>query len=179
MPTTATIRLAPATEPGGNLYNSYHLLTQISGLYAQAAEYEPQPGPGAVWRELCDASIKDLGELFHAWESVAAASRSGKGATIEAQVGVSLSRACGRVGRMVERLNVWTPMARWARLLALLERRWERYLTAFCAAGSEVKARLAPLADASRHRAQRLDELARAYRREGGEAAAAFKLVGS
>ena len=118
-------RLAATGEPGANLYNSYHYLTQISGLYAQAMQFDPDARHADVWRELCDSAIADLGDLYHAWEAVLTMARGGGAVPlIEEALGRRVVRACKRIHDVSRLVSLWTPMDRWARLLLLCERRW-------------------------------------------------------
>jgi hypothetical protein len=151
-------------EPGASLYNSYHLLTQISGLYGAAAGFDPDPASAAVWRELCDSAIADLGEIYLTWELSLAEARAGRAVMIPAAVGSSVVRACQRAQIFTTRLNIWTPMCRWINVMSLAERRWQRQLASFAAASPVIREKLAPVATSGKDRISRLVGLGSRYR---------------
>jgi hypothetical protein len=143
-------------QPGASLYNSYHLVTQISGLYAAAAGYDPDPAAAVIWRELCDSAIGDLGEIYLTWDLSLAEARAGRPITVDLAVGRAVARACQRVNRLINGLNVWTPMSRWVNVLDLCERRWQRLLDAFEASSPIVRAKFAPVRTGGKDRLSRL-----------------------
>ena len=172
-----SLRLAAAGEPGANLYNSYHFLTQISGLYAQAMQFDPEARAAREWQELCDLAIENLGELYHAWETALGEARGGKAPLIDAALGERVVRACHRIHEVSRLLNLWTPMPRWTRLLLLCEHKWLKFLAGFAAASPVIEAKLAPVRKGAELRVARLAALAERYRREAAEAAPGFAIV--
>jgi len=171
------IRLAPTNQPGANLYNSYHFLAQLSGLYAQAAQNDPDQVAAGVWRELSDKAIGDLGELYLAWEIELATQRAGGNAVINVRLGQSVSRACFRLNIIVERLSIWTPMMRWVRIMQLGERRWQRFLVAFAEDSKVAAGKLGELRQGSLNRLSRLTGLNECYRKDEERAAAGFSIM--
>lgn len=122
------ILLAKAEEPTAAIYNSYHYLTEISALYSQAAQYEQDAEHRAKWQAICDSTLQDLGDVFVAWESTQKAGKNIKPATTSTKIYSLINRSCKQAIVIVENVNLWTPVERWARLLDLCERRWQRIL---------------------------------------------------
>lgn len=160
------IHLARPDEPGASFYNSYHYLTQISALYAQAGQYESKQTLRPIWLELCDATLVDLGDVFLVWEATLKAGRSGKPGAADEQTYTVIARACRRAVVILDHVNVWTPVDRWIRLLSLCERRWQRILTRLGDAHPLVKPKLEVAAQASLDRHSRLKGLAETARTE-------------
>jgi hypothetical protein len=178
MGATPIVRLAPLGEPGANLYNAYHYITQISGLYAQAAEHEAEKVPRGVWGELCDRALLDLGDLYHLWEEALREGRAGRTALDDTGLGVIVNRACGRMTVLVDHMNVWTPMARWARVLQLCERRWLRMLERLEKLSPAMNVKLSGVRTSSLDRVSRLTGLLETYHKAEARTDACFKVDG-
>ena len=121
------VRLAVVAEPGAELYNGYHLLTQLVGLYAQAAQLDPHRKERALWHQHVEQGVEDLGELVLIWDRLAH-QRSGALTNTNLALHAFVSRACRRTEIIVEQLNLWIPFQRWARLLGRIERAWCDFL---------------------------------------------------
>lgn len=153
------IRLAPSAEPGATLYNAYQFLTQLSGLYAEATRHESRAHEKSVWTEMSDATLADLGDVFNVWDLVLKSERSGKGKGADDALGVVVVRACKRADYVMDKVNVWTPLVRWARLIRLCEARWQKILTTVQELNPVVAPKLEGPLRASRDRASRLKGL--------------------
>lgn len=127
-------------EPGANLYNSYHFLTQLAGIYSLAAQYAPDHKD--QWNRLCDQTINDLGLAVGAWEAAIQQAKGQTAPRIDERVAARAQRLCKRLDAAANLLSVWTPMEKWSRLLAAFESRWAGVLVAFAASNLEVAKRL-------------------------------------
>lgn len=159
------VRLAAAGDPGADIYNAYHVLTQMAGLYAQAAASDGRVEGRAVWGELADQAIEDLGELYGIW-SIVARRAPAPAATPDLRLHGDLRATCERLGVMVRLLNLWVPIQRWARLLLLVERKWTRLAMRLTPEAGEESARLGRLRERAAARAQRVLGLYEIYTSE-------------
>lgn len=166
-------RLAAAADPGANVYNAYHLLMQLSGLYAQAAASDHHAEGCAVWGELADQCIEDLGELFGVW-SIVARRAATPGSTPDARLFSDLRSTCVRAEVMVRMLNVWIPLRRWARLLGLVERKWGRLAARLAPQVGDEAKRIEQLRERATGRGQRVLGLCESYTSEQARLDAAF-----
>lgn len=173
------MRLAPVQDPGAGLYNSYHYLTQISGLYADAVGFDHHQLARSTWAELCDIVLSDLGDLYTSWEVVLKKGKAGIPLPDDAALGLVIVSACRRADVLMRHLNVWTPIQRVARVLILCERRWQRIVKGIAKETPELVPTLAKIEGTSRDRASRLTGLVERYRQEEERMAAALKLAQS
>ncbi len=153
------IRLAQTGSQGGSLYNAYHLLTQIATLYSRGGELDHHPHAPAVWAELCDGVLTDLGDVFSAWELVLNVKEKPATALDEKRLGAQINRACLRMDRALAALSVWTPLAKWLTLARLAERRWQKVAAELAAREPRVKPRLDKARLASQDRFSRVTGL--------------------
>jgi hypothetical protein len=167
------VRLAAATDPGADVYNAYHLLMQLSGLYAQAAASDHHVEGRTLWGALADQCVEDLGELFGIWSVVAQRAET-PALTPDAQLFFDLRSACMRAEVMVRMLNVWVPLQRWARLLGLVERKWGRLAARLAPRAGDQAKRLEQLRERATARGQRVLGLYESYRSEQARLDAAF-----
>lgn len=171
------IRLAPVGEPGAALFNAYNYLTLLSTLYAQVLKHEQRPEDQAIWRELCDQALNDLGEIYSVWEAVLKSERASKGAPPDrdtAALGEVVARACRRAEAIMERANVWTPLLRWANLLRLAEARWQRILARIQKTSPYVGPRLVSALNSSQSRTSRLTAIVESARLAKGRVDGSF-----
>ncbi len=166
MPTKPPLRLASVQDPGASLYNSYHFLTQISGLYAQGQDFDHHALAKTAWLELSEMVLGDLGDLFLAWETVLNQGKSGAPIPADLKLGETIARACRRADAVLSRLNVWTPVQRLALITQLCERRWQRILAALAAGDPQLKTPLAKIRSSSLERSGRLTGLIEKYSQE-------------
>lgn len=167
------LNLANPSEAGATLYNSYLFLTQVFALYAEIGQIDADAADKSAstatrrlaWQELADSALNDLGELYQLWESALSGKRPGAAMLDEPALGAAVARACRRLDVLVRRLNLWVPVERWARLLALAEQRWIRLLARAGGVSPEMVAKLAPLTASARSRAGRLQGLLEQRRR--------------
>jgi hypothetical protein len=165
--------LAAAADPGADVYNAYHLLTQLSGLYAQAAASDHHAEGRAVWGELADQCVDDLGELFGVWSIVAPRAHT-PGPTPDAHLFGDVRSACVRAEVMVRMLNIWIPLQRWARLLGLVERKWGRLAARLAPQVGDQAKRIDLLRERATARGQRVLGLYESYTSELARLDAAF-----
>lgn len=173
------MRLAPVQDPGASLYNSYHFLTQLSGLYAAAVGFDHHALAKATWEELCDLVLKDLGDLYSTWEAVLNKGKTGIPMPDDPRLGEVVVRACVRADVLLRTLNVWTPIVRVARVLHLCERRWQKLLAAISEDCPEAAPPLKSLTAGSLDRASRLTGLIEKYKQEEARMNAALALAKS
>ena len=167
--------LVPPGQPGANLYNAYHYLTQLSALYAQAAEVDPTVDGKAEWNRLCDQVIVDLGVLVAAWETTLAEARMGHASNVPTVGAQRLVLSARRLARLAGLLNIWVPMDRWTRIALRCETRWQRLLGGFTDASPTVKVKLQPVVQASQGRAAALQGMEGRRMRAKIQVRAAFK----
>ncbi len=175
-PKTA-MRLASITEPGAGLYNSYHYLTQLSGLYAAATEFDHHALAKATWQDLCDKVLNDLGDLYTAWEQVLNKGKTGIPMPDDPALGKVIVSACRRADVLLRHFNVWTPIQRVARVLHLCERRWQRILLGIAKESIDLGAPLAKIHESSLDRSSLLTGIVEKYRQEEARMNSALKLA--
>ncbi len=171
------MRLAPVQDPGASLYNSYHYLTQLSGLYAAAVGFDHHALAKGTWQELCDLVLDDLGDLYTAWETVLNKGKVGIPMPDDPALGRVVVSACYRADVLMRHLNVWTPIQRVARILHLCERRWQRLLLGIAKECPELGAPLAKIHEQSLDRSSRLTGIVEKYRQEEARMGAALKFA--
>lgn len=154
------IRLAQAGSTGANLYNSYHLLTQISSVYAQGSELDHHAKAAQTWGSLCDSTLVDLGEIYSAWEQVLKDKPAA--ALDDQQLGAVIARACLRMDRALGMVNVWTPLAKWVTLARLGEARWQKVSAELARREPRIKPRLEKAQNESKSRIEGLKRLVEA-----------------
>lgn len=169
------IRLARPDEPGATFYNAYHYLTQISALYAQAGQYDQKAEHRDLWFELCDGTLKDLGDVFNVWDAMVKDVRISKATTDDGKLHAVIERACHRSALLLDRVNVWTPVERWVRLVGLCERRWQRVLARLGQSNSVIKPKLESVIKGSLDRHSRLKGIAEQLRVEAGRIDSCFE----
>lgn len=159
------VRLAVAADPGADLYNGYHLLAQLTGLYAQAALHDPHVHERSLWTQLAEQGIEDLGDVVSIWNHLAH-QPSLASAGLDADLHVAVTRACRRTEVVVRNLNLWVPFQRWARLLGCIERKWSRLLERLEPLVGPEQQRLAQLRERATLRSQRILGLCEKYTAE-------------
>jgi hypothetical protein len=160
------MRLAALGAKGGNLYNCYHFLSQLAGLYSMAGGFDRHKPARATWDELSELVLADLGDLYALWDQVARLPASGPAPIDDPALGRIIARACQRAARLIELLTVWTPILKWADALQLSERRWQRVALQLGQSQPGLAPRLATLRTASLGRSARLGVLIETYRQE-------------
>ena len=123
----AGMRLAQLGEPGANLYNSFHLLTQIAGLYAQAQTLEHHAVLKVILADLADGAIQDLGDLYAAWDALVSAQQKMADGVDDVAFGQRIVRACLRLERVNRALNVWVPITKLTAVIGLAEKKWQTF----------------------------------------------------
>lgn len=171
------MRLAPVTEPGAGLYNSYHYLTQLSGLYAAAVGFDHHALAKGTWEELCDKVLGDLGDLYTVWETILNKGKSGIPMPDDPTLGKVIVSACLRADVLMRHLNLWTPIERVVRVLHLCERRWQRILLGIAKQSRELGAPLSKIHENSLDRSSLLTGIVEKYRQEDARMSAALKLA--
>lgn len=167
-PTTpvSRIRLAQPGERGANLYNGYHLLTQLAAVYAQMVELDHRAPGRVLLAELADSAMNDLGDVYTAWEQVLNSPQPSGSTLDDAALGLVVRRACVRVDAAVAATNAWTVLRKWVQLAFLAERRWQKLLAEFAQRESRLEGKLTRVVRASQDRASRLSGLKEKYDRE-------------
>lgn len=175
------IRLAAPADPGANLYNGYHYLVLLAGLYDGAGRFDHRPVGRKLWGELADHALGDVGEVFAAWETIVhrppAPRAPGSPAPAFDAVGRSVVQACNRAVRLGLLLGEWTPMLRWAQILRLAERRWQIVCEHLAEAEPSVGARLLLLRKTSLDRQSRLHGATEALEQERRRMRAGIELT--
>lgn len=125
--TVGNIRLAAGSDKNSVLYNAYHLLTQISALYAHFSLYVQSYDHKMVILSFGDEVVSDIGDFYLVWEgldkTVEEAIPSGK------ELAVLMVHTCQQFAKIIELSNEWTSYGKMTSLLLLSERRWRRLLT--------------------------------------------------
>jgi hypothetical protein len=176
------LNLANPAEAGATLYNSYLFLTQTFALYAEIAKIDVDGGSAAAsrrqaWLDLADSAVNDLGDLYQLWEAALTAGKNGSVVLDEPAFGKTVARACKRLDVLVRRLNLWVPIERWARLLAMAEQRWIRLLERAGKLAPDMAPKLAPLTASARLRASRLSGLLEQRRKSGAVIDETFRVA--
>lgn len=163
------IRLAEPGQTGANLYNSYHFLTQIAGLYAQAAKYDHHPETRNSWLDLSDGVLLDLGEVFTLWEEVIR--RTGGPNMDDAPFAQRIVRSCKRADRILGLMDVWTTVDVWCRVMVRLEKRWAKYIESFVARDPSLASQLKVPLERAKGRMRQVLEMRQVYREEADKMA--------
>ncbi len=163
MDSNSAIRLAPLGGIAANSYNVYHFVTQVAGLYAHAADFDHREHVGKIWMELSMLMIGDISLIYNVWEKAHNLERIDED---DEEFGQYILRTCKRVDRLVDLMDVWTPVVRWARIMRLLERRHREILGRFLAFNSPYEKIYKKLVEDSVLRDQKLDGLLQLYQVE-------------
>lgn len=146
------IRLATGGDRNSILYNAYHLITQMAAFYGNVSQQTRPKFEQAVFTRLSDAVIKDLGELYIAWESL------DKTNIIPLTQGEALARrvthTCGQFSKIMHGANEWTPFLKMLALVVLIEKRWIRILKSLTQGAGKEAAVLAGLIAAAEGRSR-------------------------
>jgi hypothetical protein len=118
---------AAVGERGAGLYNGYHFMTLVAGLYQQVAVHDRRSGSRELWDELTGSVLDDLGVLYGIWHQAQADQKAAD--TPDLALETVIARACARAARLVVLLGPWTPSIKWIEALWLCERRWQSVLT--------------------------------------------------
>jgi hypothetical protein len=156
---------AAIDQRGAGLYNGYHFLTLVAGLYQQIAFHDSR-GAGQIYDELTGTVLDDLGVLYGIWERV---QKDAKGEVVgqeDAALGAVIARACARAARLVGLLGPWTPSIKWLEALWLCERRWQRILTELRRSHPALGPDLGRVLQGAQTRGSRLTGRLEAVRRE-------------
>lgn len=160
------VRLAAADDRGAEVYNCYHLLSQLLALYSEAAQSDPHLETRSDWADLAEQCVEDLGELFAIWEAVAQPSGASQLVPVDPRLHADLRSTCLRTAVLVRSLNIWVPFDRWARLLALVERKWIRLATRMESAVGDQATRLVRLRERANGRGRRVFDVWDRYQQE-------------
>lgn len=160
------VRLASAEDRGAEVYNCYHLLSQLLALYTEAAQHDPHLETRGDWAEFAEQCVEDIGELFAIWEVVAQSPKLPIRLIGDDRLHADVRSACLRTAVLVRTLNVWVPFDRWARILVLLERKWIRLATRLEGGVGEQATRLVRLRQRASGRDQRVLDVRDRYREE-------------
>lgn len=142
-PKGSTLRLASETALSSSLYNVYHFLTQVAGLYAQAAENEKLAFRRQVFLQLSDQALSDLGEIYSLWDETL----HDKEIVRDEKLASFVSRSCARTDHLIALLTIWAPALKWIKALQLCERRYGRILNAVAGHKVSASSRLKVLTD--------------------------------
>ena len=176
-PKVPQVRLAPLDQAGSTFYNLYQLVTQIASLYTCAAEADDDPSHRPDWTSFSDGVLEDLGMLFTIWEAAIKVAPDQAPIMIGVTLPKRVIRTCNRVEILGRHLTVWTPLARWLRVLRLVELRWQGFLQALLEPLATLAIKPAPLVAAGRTRLAKLDELIRLDLAENTRINCSFDLV--
>lgn len=170
------IRLAKLGDVGANLYNSFHLLTQIAGLYAEAEKLEHHALLKVVFSDLAESAIADLGELYSAWSALVSLKQSTANRLDDLTVGKKIERVCLRLERATIAVNSWTPVAKLASLIALSESKWQVFAAYFSHCDARLAGKLTVLRSQSETRTGRLTGLLERLKKERDKMAEAARV---
>lgn len=153
--TVGNIRLAAGSDKNSILYNAYHLLTQISALYAHFSLYARSVEHKQVILGIGDEIIGDIGDFYIIWEgldkSVQEPLPAGK------KLAPLMVHTCRQFTKIIEHSNEWTPFGKMGSLLILAERRWRRILVGMRDGAGKEAAVLSGLQARCEGRGQRIN----------------------
>lgn len=175
---TSQLRLAQGADAGVDIYNCYHLLTQMAGLYMAATEGDEHQGSDLLWRAMADACLKDLGEVYSLWKDATVLGRRATDAASLKRFDLKVRQTCLRCSVLVNRMNVWVDAGRWARLLMIFERRWSNLTVGFAEIYPLLAERFAALHTISQERLTKLQRLMDAYAEENKAKDASYTAAG-
>lgn len=152
--TVGNIRLAAGSDRASMLYNSYHLITQMAAFYANASQHRRPAQERAVFEQLSDDLIRELGDLYMAWgsldkDSAAPVPESGR-------LTLLINHTCSQFSTIITQAGEWTPVTKILSLTVLMEKRWVRILTALKQGAGKELAVLAELEARSEARMEKI-----------------------
>lgn len=171
-PKSDNMRLASLSDRGASLYNAYHLLSQIVGLYVQASALE-QEALRPAWSEISDEILLDVGTLYGIWDKVQRDPKETPAVGAGLSTGHAVIRMCRRTGRLLTLMTMWTPTRRWARVIQLCEKRWQALAAQMAEQRPALKAELSELIGRCGERVSRLEAILETYRKEDARLRAA------
>jgi hypothetical protein len=148
--TVGNIRLAAGSDRASILYNAYHLITQMAAFYANASQQRRPAQERAVFEQLSDDLIRELGDLYMAWEGL----DTERAAPVpdSARLVRRVSHTCAQFSTIIARAGEWTPVTRMLALTVLMEKRWVRILKALKEGAGKESAVLSELTSRSEAR---------------------------
>ena len=154
--TPPKVRLAGPESPAPEVFNFYQITSLLSGLYIKAADREEIDGYKKALEFGSDLLLRQIGELYDLWHL--ALKHAGESIPVPADVDLiaRLRRFANRIVAIEEQLTLWTPASRWARVLCLIEVRYERCGRQICAHNPYVAEKLAAILDQGISRRERL-----------------------
>ncbi len=121
LPKPPKIRLAVVGTPAPEVFNFYQVVSVMLSLYFKAGDRQEIKENKVAWDDATNSLLTQVGNAFTLLDYAQSSARD----QIPLQPNPVLTARIGRLAlRMIaceEQLNVWTPHARWARILLMLE----------------------------------------------------------
>jgi hypothetical protein len=163
MSSATAMRLAPLGNAAANIYNSYHFVSQVAGLYAHAAQFAHRPHVGEVWMEISILVVGDIEELYGIWQKAHELEITDDD---NEEFGEFILKTCSQVEKLVSLMDVWTPIVKWTNIMRVIESRYRTVLTRFIGFNSPYTEAYSKLLEGSKVRDQKLNALLHLYQNE-------------
>jgi hypothetical protein len=150
--TIGNIRLAAGSDRSGILYNAYHLLTQMSALYAHFSQYAQTAEQKKFFAGFSDGIIMDIGNFYIAWEGLD--KKNNQEVPNGWQLAERVIHTCSQFLKIMQLTNEWTPFTKTTDLSILCEKRWRSILIQLCVGAGKEAAVLNELRKVSEDREQ-------------------------
>lgn len=120
LPKIEKIRLATPETLAAETFNFYQVVSVFSSLYFKASE-RSDIRENKAWDEANNSLLTQVGEAFSILELAQVSAKEQLPLEPNPKLTARVARLALRMIKCEEHLNTWTPQARWARILLLLE----------------------------------------------------------
>jgi hypothetical protein len=126
VPKPPKVRLAVAGTPAPEVFNFYQIVSLLSGLYIKVNEREDVATYKAVWSSASDSLLGQIGDIYNLWHAAQKSAAEGIPLPDDQRLVDRASRFAHRLVAIEERLSIWEPASRWARVICMIETKLDR-----------------------------------------------------
>jgi len=166
MSSPTAMRLAPIGQAAANVYNTYHYISQIAGLYSQAAEFDHRQNTLVHWQDLSMLVLDDIELMYKVWEKAHSLEATPED---DSDLGKFIFKSCVQIEKIEKQLNIWVDLPRWSRTMKTLELRYQTILKKFQKYNTVYSRVYEKLVKDSTKRLEKLQELAQIFQTEANK----------
>lgn len=160
MSSTNAMRLAPIGQSASNIYNTYHYISQIAGLYSQAAAFDHRENLSDMWSELSMSVVDDIELMYKVWEK---AHNSAPTDEDDIDLGKLILKSCNQIEKIEKLMDIWVDLRKWMRVMVTLEMRYQTILKNFKKYQTVYSRVYEKLCKDSQNRLKKMEELVRLF----------------
>jgi hypothetical protein len=122
-PLPPKVRLALPGSESPEVFNFYQIVSLLSGLYLKGSKREDVDHYRMAWEFASDSLLLQIGDAYDLWTSVLKSQKDGLPVPLDQGLVSRSERLARRIVAFEEHLTMWSPVSRWARILARVEGR--------------------------------------------------------